>query len=525
MSAPLVLWGILFVSLPQDRQQFPLNDDWAYSKGAFAFARGEGIHYYRQPSMPLLGQWLLAYPVIRMAGESHVALRLLTITLALLAILAFYDLLRGEVGLSRYQAAFTAAALALNPFFFLLSGTFMSDIPALAFSLAALALYARALRSGRIGWLAVAAVLATLAAVTRQNTLAAPLAAAMLAWRSPRLRLRAAWVAAVMVPITVGIVVNSWFNARPDAVPLSPEMPGPEQLLLRAFTIVHYLGLSALPVLALRWMMGAWDGFLVAATLMLEGAIVCFVIGEHLFLPHAYHGGLFPYLENLITPWGTFENNNYVVGDRPLMMGQWMQIGLTVAGCLGGTALLVQAARYLRGHSVMNVLTLFTLFHIALLFAAPKVYDRYLIVLMPGALAAVVAPATERSRPLAGFVLLTIFAVVSLGLMHDWLAWNSARWELGRRAVARGIAASDIEGGLEWDSWYADTPVAPEGTVTPPRGLMLPFNRNRFPQLTGRYALAFKKPQGTILLDVEPYRLWLIPGEYELALVQQEQDP
>src|ERR1700741_2418256 len=93
LSTSAVLWGVVFTTIRPVEQNFPLDDDWAYSKGAFAFARGDGIHYYGHPAMPLLGQWLWAYPYIKAFGESHAALRFSTILLSWLGILAFYDLL------------------------------------------------------------------------------------------------------------------------------------------------------------------------------------------------------------------------------------------------------------------------------------------------------------------------------------------------------------------------------------------------------------------------------------------------
>jgi hypothetical protein len=78
-------------SVPPGQQQFPRNDDWAYSKGAFTSARGEGIHYYGQPSMPLLEPRLLTYPVIRAAGESQVALRLGVVVLPAVGVLAYFE--------------------------------------------------------------------------------------------------------------------------------------------------------------------------------------------------------------------------------------------------------------------------------------------------------------------------------------------------------------------------------------------------------------------------------------------------
>ena len=212
-------------ALPPDRQDFPLNDDWAYSKGAFAFWRGEGIHYYRQPSMPLLGQWLLAYPVTRIAGESHVALRTLTITLSVFGLLAFYDLMRREARASCPEAGFAAACLALNPIFFLMSGTFMSDVPSLSLSLVSLAFYTRAMKSKRFWTSGVGAAVATLATVTRQNAIVTPIVAGILLWRHPALRWSPSWLIAIGLPLIAGVLVHFWFTARPDTGTTGAETP------------------------------------------------------------------------------------------------------------------------------------------------------------------------------------------------------------------------------------------------------------------------------------------------------------
>jgi hypothetical protein len=523
LAGPAALWAVLFAALPPSCQDFPLNDDWAYSKGAFAFATGEGIHYYRQGSMPLLGQWLWAYPFVKLLGESHAALRLSTILLGCLGLAAFYDLLRRDASLAPPQAAFGAATLAVNPLYFLLCGTFMSDVPAFALSLMALALYGRALTGGGLTWLAAAAVVATLAAVTRQNTVTVGVAVGVLVWRNRGLRWHPAWILAVLAPLAAGLITNSWFSARPDAVPLGPRIPALGQTGLRAFVLAHYLGLAALPVLALRPTVGSPKVFLAALAVMLGGAAWCLVFGEDIFPWHAYHGGLFPYIENLVTPWGTLESGNYVVGQRPLMMGRATQAVVTAAGCLGAALLLGRLAARLRAGPSLGLLGAFTAAHLLLLLVSPTLYDRYLIVLMPGAFALALSGEEARSCWPGGLAVLGVFAVISLGLMHDWLSWNAARWELGRRAVARGIAVEDIEGGLEWDSWHAPVSVAPdpEATQPPPRGLMLLFNRRRFPHLTGRYALAFSRPPDTVQLDAQTYRLWLVPRERQFLLVEE----
>src|SRR5262249_18742119 len=92
LLASALAWTILFVAVPPERQDFPLIDDFAFARGAFTFARGGGVDYGGWASMPQLGQWLWACPFLWLLGESHVALRLSTILLSWVGLLAFYAL-------------------------------------------------------------------------------------------------------------------------------------------------------------------------------------------------------------------------------------------------------------------------------------------------------------------------------------------------------------------------------------------------------------------------------------------------
>src|SRR5271166_1835392 len=68
LAGLVVFWGLLFLVIPPWEQNFPLNDDWAFARGAFQFARGEGINYSGWSSMPQLGQWLWACPFVWLFG-------------------------------------------------------------------------------------------------------------------------------------------------------------------------------------------------------------------------------------------------------------------------------------------------------------------------------------------------------------------------------------------------------------------------------------------------------------------------
>jgi 4-amino-4-deoxy-L-arabinose transferase-like glycosyltransferase len=523
--ASALAWAVLCVAFAPVQQNSPLNDDWAFGQGAMRFARGGGIHYFSWASMPQLGQWLWACPFLWVLGESYFALRVSTVVLSWIGLGAFYDLLRQE-GVTPQRSALAVAALAFNPLFFLLQGTFMTDVPALSLSLAALALYGRAMRDGRVGWLASAALVAGLAVVTRQNTLAVPLTAAVLMWRQRPLRSQVtAWLA-VLLPVVAAIAVHLWLQQRPDVREQKPQLLLPSALLQLPFVVTHFCGLAALPLLlqAPRIASGKTLGILTG--LMLACAGYWSLYGT--YLPY---GGLFPYTDNMLSPLGAFAGSKLrdevlVAGDRPLLLGVGGRVVLSLLGCVAGAALVARCLQRGREEWIVRPLLLFSLLQVPFLLIIPAIYDRYLLSLLPGALALAAWPTPEeggRPRPrwaLAGLACVGVFGVVSVGLMHDWLAWNAARWELGRRAVERRhINPLDIEGGVEWDGAWGlreDVPT-PRG----PRWPVLPFTENWFPRTSGHYILSFSELRGTRRVDTEPYSLWLLPGPRQFFLLEQ----
>jgi hypothetical protein len=124
--------------------------------------------------------------------------------------------------------------------------------------------------------------------------------------------------------------------------------------------------------------------------------------------------------------------------------------------------------------------------------------------------------------------------LASTALMHDWLSWNTALWDLGRRAVSRSIDPLAIEGGMEWDGWHQATrqppqrrhwrdvfsPLAIRQKAGPVKGLTLEATRVWFPQVSGRFALSFSPRKDAVGIDSEPYRLWLLPGDHRIYLLR-----
>lgn len=518
-------WAVIFLAIPPDKQDFPLGDDWAFAHSAIWFAHGLGIHYLKWASMPQLGQWLWSWPFLHIVGLPHVALRLSTIVLSWLGLAAFCDLLQLEKVPARL-AAFAACVLALNPLFFISQGTYMTDVPALSFGLIALDFYSRAMVAKNLRWLLAATILAVFAVITRQTMLAVPLAAALPALRNQDARRSAAWQLSIIVPVAVCVYAAWWFSRRPDVLAMraifSPRNPA-----YRPFVALHLAGLVVLPLCFLSWRRGGWQTFFGAFTAMLLAA-GCY----YLFAPRWICSRLFPYCPGMLSLEGTYAGG-LVVGQRDILLTPVVQLILTILGFAGAVVILIAAWEMIRDRKFPSALLVFTLLQFFILMTYPFMMDRYAEVLFPGAIFLIAARCSQAGiGRFAGIAAAALSGLIAVALFHDWLAWNTARWDLGREAIAaKAIQPMDIEGGFEWNGWYgrndpAWVPVLKDSSAADndSASLLLQFSRSNFPTVTGRFALAFSQPTNAMVVATLPYSSWLPPEKKIFFLVQQKRE-
>lgn len=521
LAAPVALWLVLFLAVPPHRQNFPLNDDWCYALGAFGFFRGDGVDYYNWAAAPQLSQWVWAAPFVWAFGETHVALRLSTMTLALIGAFAFYDLLRTVADMSPKHAAFATAALLLNPLFFLLATTYMTDVPSLSLSLISLAFYARALKRDHLGSLLGGAAFAVIAALNRQNTLAAPAAMGVLVLlRYPKRLLRPTWLTGLLLPALIGLLMHVWFNRRPDTVQFWPQFTGVPRGLALAWVATLYVGLSSLPLLAWRLGRIPWRPF----TLTLVCVIL--VTGTYLAL-HArelkaqatekdpFHWTQavqdIPYLGNMLSPFGVMAGPVVMEGRPPALFDFRLLAVVGLIGFAAGAVAWLRLLSALRCHALDSPFFFFALFHLPLMYIAWSAFDRYLLVFVPVTLYLMALPRqnglADSTHRIRGLTMLVVLAVISLGMMHDWLSWNAARWAVGHRALEHGIPAAQIHGGFEFNAWHSlhKLPLDPPYADRP-------------------YAIVADRPQGWKCLDQEPYQLWFPPRRGAYYLLQQDHE-
>lgn len=213
----LFLLAALVLDPFEDR---PIDDDFAYSWSVHHLLEtGEyRAHDWAAPN-PVFQVYLGAI-VVKLSGSPFASLRLLTVALSVLALIAFSQLAR-EQGLGRADAALVTLALAADRLFLYQSCTFLTDNPFLCCSVLALWLYTRALRLQSRGVMLLAS-LASAAAILNRQVVAIPLAL-LCVWvlDAERMNRLSLYLAGLLLP---GVATAYQFHALRHATSLGAQV-------------------------------------------------------------------------------------------------------------------------------------------------------------------------------------------------------------------------------------------------------------------------------------------------------------
>jgi Dolichyl-phosphate-mannose-protein mannosyltransferase len=161
-------------------RECPVLDDWAYASTVRHLLRtGEyKLDDWVAPNMPFQALWGGLFGLV--LGDSYVTLRLSTIVLTVIGLVAFRALAR-EHGLSGTAANLLTFCLASSSLFFRMSLSFQTDVPFVVTLIVALLLYTRALQVMSMPAWTSAAVAGAACILTRQFG-AAIVAALVVLW-------------------------------------------------------------------------------------------------------------------------------------------------------------------------------------------------------------------------------------------------------------------------------------------------------------------------------------------------------
>jgi hypothetical protein len=485
---PLAFLAVALVVRPWGN--YPLNDDWQYARVVKHLAETGRVLVDVDVAPSLVGQAYLGALVVRLFGFSHLALRILTITVAAALVWTIDRLLR----LARVAApvrALAAVLLILNPIVLHLTFSFMTEIYGYALAMLAVLVWINGrsahLDDGRlVDWRTgfAAATLAGASFWLRQFCVAvfpAVVAASVwhLYWQRGRQSVRGAlsdvaawtgWFAAIIAAYFVWANATGNYRSAFGGVIWGLLYPRPRLTVLSAYELSAYLTIFLLPFLAFeRWRRIDIRRFLVAAAALVVAIAVAHAIQAHESIT-LHHHLRFPFSTNVVYDTGvgpiTFTTTYWnLAAPRPrwppgVWAGiEWVIVGAIVlwTGAIAATSVgrprLPPLTAEVRTFGVVFAALSFLLYVQAYEWL---VIDRYYVPCLIGALIAL--SARTAGRPVPRRAWLALVAVAPMGVfgiagLHDYFRWNDARWQAVRLAEADGATPQILDGGFEVNGW------------------------------------------------------------------------
>ena len=497
-SAPvylaIILIYVISAFLVDPRGEFPLNDDWSYSRSAFRFARENVIEVDEWCAPSLFGQALYGGLLAKLFGPSFTVLRLSTLILSCGLSLILWRTLQA-LNVDRIMSWIVVLAWIFNPIQFSLSFTYMTEIPFAFFTGLGLLAMVRYLETGRIASLVASASALGFSALIRQMAalFIAPLFLGLSLPQPGRPWRQSLWRAVLFAASTVPFlaVYYLWLARRGGPTPAARRkfellsQLTTEQVIGNSYGLLFYVCFMLLPLLlyVVPSLRSSWkEAARPFRILSLVGTLSFIGLGlwwfrgyssPDYFPSRAYHGRM-PFLLNILYDTGlgplTLDPTYYASIPTPVYPAVWILVTIAVAGGLAVLALsCLLGGKRAADSGGRDRTVLFVTGGAFLLIAAFEIvfshlqegglFDRHMLAAAyPLALFVAVlhrrSATAARATTLLACLLTGGLAYFSVTATHDYLAWNRIRWEMGNELLAQGVDSLNIAGGFEFNGWH-----------------------------------------------------------------------
>ena len=467
------LW-VLIEILIHPLGEFPLNDDWSYTRSLENLYR---LHTFRLCgflSMPLIAQLGWGMLFCKLFGFSFFVVRLSTIVLGLVGVVCSYGIAKELTGNARF-AFFTGLIVLVNSLYLNLANSFMTDVPFAAMLWLSIFCLLKGMRGAGGKYILWGILFCAIATLIRQLGLLlivswAAVVVVKEGWSRRAVMTAVGGVAAVAIPYLLYNKLLLHYNGRPLLYDegfkhirmnfTNKDYPFPFFLTKQVFGTLVYCGWFILPLVFL---------FRVSRRMLLWYALTAVVVIGYCLGTKK----VMPFFGNVINPAGVgvTDLRDVMILHLPnlplLPHGFWVL--MTVAGAAGAGLLVfagVQALRYLRNPKrtiqtefAAVLLVVFLVLYTGIMLVGGT-FDRYLLPLLPLLCALVglrLGPAMVFRRTNAGLalVLLIGLAVFSAGETYNYMSWNRARWTaLHYLTDEQRVSPEKIDGGPAFDGYY-----------------------------------------------------------------------
>jgi hypothetical protein len=454
--------------------EMPLNDDWQYAHFAKSFAEN-GRFAADVPVAPtVVGQSLIAWPVIKIFGFSHVALRTLTMVISVMMLFAVdYLLIAGGVAAGIRLIAL--CSIVANPLFLHLSTTFMTENYGYLIALLSACIWFRGRKTDSTSWYVASAAVAGASFWIRQFCALVFPALILAEWIAGGAKFQNVRTLLVKrsLPMLVWVLIVGlyfpWAKATGNYSPHFSEAlghafaPNPVAMLLEAGVFLFYMSVILIPFLVAYGIprRPTVAGSIVLCALTLTAAFA-WLGGVNNGPPSASLKSTFPFLSNVVTSYGvgpiTLTDVYWENAQRPHISAiPWLlleAIALILSLAWGSVASRLRENK----NEVALFGMMFSLLSLIAVLVSYRydVFDRYHysgILGLTIALAILLPKSSESRLRRVGIIWIALLAVFSTLGVHDYFRWQEARAQLLAQAQSRGIAVSQIDAGFEPNGW------------------------------------------------------------------------
>lgn len=482
-----LLW-ITMILLVHPVGEFPLNDDWSYAHSVKWLVEEHRLQFTGWVSMPLVAQ--VAWGVLFCVpfGFSFTALRVSTLTLGFVGVVATYLILR-ESQLHRRVALAGALLLAGNPVYFALSNTFMTDVPFLAWLMVSSLLFLRAMRFQSMRLMMAATATACVATLVRQLGLILPLAFGVLCAAQVRGRWRKIMFVALPFTLNVSVLLlyQHWlmtqhglpamYNVQREHL-LHVLQSGIRETIGEVVSngkaAVVYLGLFLLPFLLIQFSLELQRS---DRRTRVWSIILAFSSASFVVWWLVAHNTLMPLAGNILVDVGVgaltlrdvfiLHLPNYPTAPPAFWFAVTVAAGLgagLLLSCLCCAVVRLWQCRLSSAAAFPSGLGLAASIGYLAPILIAGFFDRYLIALLPPLMLAVSGhrekgEAIPKVPGVCASLLLAAYLAYSVASVHDYHAWNRARWQaLSFLVDEMRVPKSSIDGGFEFNGWWMYDP-------------------------------------------------------------------
>jgi 4-amino-4-deoxy-L-arabinose transferase-like glycosyltransferase len=497
----LVFTWIVIIFIINPIGEFPLNDDWAYSKTVLHLVKTGTYQLVDWPAMSLIAQVYWGGMFCSILGFSFTVLRISTLVLGLIGIIFFFKLLYKFSGNRPVAFAGTLLLLA-NPLYVSLSFSFMTDVPFTVFCILSIYYFFSYLKNEKSFSLILALVFCTIATLIRQMGILIPFSFALVYLVTGKINLRLIIKAILPFIISVAALAyyNHWLRATNQMTAayqsngnisslfskfLEPIKDLLYTILMRPGEVFFYCSVFLLPLVIViapyvfkkQKPFQKSIPFWITATFML-----IFILIFKKYIQAPFTGNV---LYNLgVGPKLLKDTYLIQININPILSYTFM-LAISIIGLIsmfflilalsdGLVSLIMKIRKKEFGLQAKTLLLIYVVSFIYLGFLVLSFFfDRYFIFLLPAIIFVLLLnygneiELKRNWKMTASVISFLVIGWFSVSTTHDYLSWNRARWKaIDYLMKDKKIGPEHIDGGFEFNCWYQTGPCRPETDAT-----------------------------------------------------------